>query len=215
MLVKPDAWFLPFAPEKPLLVLAVLFSSPFQRQGSYLFWKCFSARFSRNAPASSQSPLHSISAWRQKFRSLPCSSSPHKTRFAGLLRGPQLRGGRIRWCSVLHPAYKGGCPQLLVSLTLPCAVFSCGQFNTVRLMHTRCRAPAAHGTRLAHDRTEKGPPPGWWRSFLFGFLFYIETWLSALIFMLFQIFGHHFDDQIRDRALFFFCLYFDPPFQLF
>ena len=166
-------------------------------------------------PSSSQSPLHSISAWRQKFRSLPCSSSPHKTRFAGLLRGPQLRGGRIRWCSVLHPAYKGGCPQLLVSLTLPCAVFSCGQFNTVRLMHTRCRAPAAHGTRLAHDRTEKGPPPGWWRSFLFGFLFYIETWLSALIFMLFQIFGHHFDDQIRDRALFFFCLYFDPPFQLF
>ena len=69
--------------------------------------------------------------------------------------------------------------------------------------------------RQAHDRTEKGPPPGWWRSFLFGFLFYVETWLSALIFMLFQIFGHHFDDQIRDRALFFFCLYFDPPFQLF
>ena len=140
---------------------------------------------------------------------------PTRPASLGSCGGPNYGGGRIGWCSVLHPAYKGGCPQLLVSLTLPCAVFSCGQFNTVRLMHTRCRAPAAHGTRLAHDRTEKGPPPGWWRSFLFGFLFYIETWLSALIFMLFQIFGHHFDDQIRDGAFFLFRLYFDPPFQIF
>ena len=32
----------------------------------YLFWKCFSARFSRKAPASSQSPHGSAPAWRRE-----------------------------------------------------------------------------------------------------------------------------------------------------
>ena len=68
-------------------------------------------------PSSSQSPLHSISAWRQKFRSLPCSSSPHKTRFAGLLRGPQLRGRRIGEYVTSHPARKAG--QMKRSFSLP------------------------------------------------------------------------------------------------
>lgn len=31
-----------------------------------------------NSVSSSQSPLNSVSAWRRKLRSLPCSSSPHK-----------------------------------------------------------------------------------------------------------------------------------------
>ena len=32
------------------------------------------------------SPLHSVSAWRRKLRSFPCSSSSRRTRFAGLRR---------------------------------------------------------------------------------------------------------------------------------
>ena len=36
--------------------------------------------------SSSQSPLHSVSAWRRKLRSFPCSSSSRRTRFAGLRR---------------------------------------------------------------------------------------------------------------------------------
>ena len=32
------------------------------------------------------SPLHSVSAWRRKLRSFPCSSSSQRTRFAGLRR---------------------------------------------------------------------------------------------------------------------------------
>ena len=36
--------------------------------------------------SSSQSPLHSVSAWRRKLRSFPCSSSSRQTRCAGLRR---------------------------------------------------------------------------------------------------------------------------------
>ena len=48
--------------------------------------------FAGSSPAipatSEQSPLNSVSAWRRKLRSLPCSSSPHANRFAGFARGP-------------------------------------------------------------------------------------------------------------------------------
>ena len=45
-------------------------------------------------PSSSQSPLCSVSALRRKRNTLPCSSSPHATRFAGLAQGPhRLRPG--------------------------------------------------------------------------------------------------------------------------
>ena len=39
-------------------------------------------------PSSSQSPLCSVPALQRKLHTLPCSSSPHTTRFAGLARGP-------------------------------------------------------------------------------------------------------------------------------
>ena len=47
------------------------------------------------------SPLHSVSAWRRKLRSFPCSSSSRRTRFAGLRReqrgiGQNAPGGRLR-----------------------------------------------------------------------------------------------------------------------
>ena len=45
----------------------------------------------RARSSSSQSPLSSVSALRRKLRPLPCSSSPHRTRSAGLRRGPQLK----------------------------------------------------------------------------------------------------------------------------
>ena len=42
-------------------------------------------------PASSQSPLSFVSAQRRrKLHPLPCSSFPHRTRFAGLRRGPHF-----------------------------------------------------------------------------------------------------------------------------
>ena len=45
-------------------------------------------RRNRYAPSSSsQSPLSSVSAWRRKLRPLPCSSSPNRTRYAGLRFG--------------------------------------------------------------------------------------------------------------------------------
>ena len=45
-------------------------------------------------PSSSQSLLCSVSAFRLKLHTLPCSSSPHATRFAGLAQGPhRLRLG--------------------------------------------------------------------------------------------------------------------------
>ena len=97
-------------------------------------------------------------------------------------------------------------------LPLPCAVFSCGQFNTVRLPNACQTQEHLRPTGRAWHMTEQRKRTSAW---LVEVLFYIEMWLSALIFMLLQIFDHHFDDQIRDRALFFFCLYFDSPFQLF
>ena len=47
------------------------------------------------------SPLHSVSVWRRKLRSFPCSSSSRRTRFAGLRReqrgiGQNAPGGRLR-----------------------------------------------------------------------------------------------------------------------
>ena len=54
--------------------------------------KCLLGRLPK--PSSSQSPLCSVSALRRKLHALPCSSSPHATRFAGLARGPhRLRPG--------------------------------------------------------------------------------------------------------------------------
>ena len=45
-----------------------------------------------------QSPLTSVSALRRKLRSLPCSSSPHRNRFAGLRRGPHASPAkRVAW----------------------------------------------------------------------------------------------------------------------
>jgi len=45
-------------------------------------------------PSSSPSPFCSVSALRRKLHTLPCSSSPHATRFAGLAQGPHwLRRG--------------------------------------------------------------------------------------------------------------------------
>ena len=43
----------------------------------------------RASSSSSQSPLGSASACRQKLHPLPCSSSPHRTHFVGLRRGPR------------------------------------------------------------------------------------------------------------------------------
>ena len=44
------------------------------------------ATYFAHGGSSSQSPLHSVSAWRRKLRSFPCSSSSRRTRFAGLRR---------------------------------------------------------------------------------------------------------------------------------
>ncbi len=46
---------------------------------------CGAGYFARGG-SSSQSPLHSVSAWRRKLRSFPCSSSSRQTRCAGLRR---------------------------------------------------------------------------------------------------------------------------------
>ncbi len=90
-------------------------------------------------PSSSQSPLHSISAWRQKFRSLPCSSSPHKTRFAGLLRGPQLRGRRIGECVTSHPVRKAGHTKRRFSLPLSWQWQDSGGPSVMRLVRRGSR----------------------------------------------------------------------------
>ena len=44
------------------------------------------ATYFAHGGSSSQSPLDSVSAWRRKLRSFPCSSSSRRTRFAGLRR---------------------------------------------------------------------------------------------------------------------------------
>ena len=72
--------------------------------GGPCFRLCRKEKAGRARSSSSQSPLSSVSALRRKLRPLPCSSSPHRTRSAGLRRGPQLkaagaefgRGGQIR-----------------------------------------------------------------------------------------------------------------------
>ena len=115
---------------------------------------------------SSQSPLTFVSALRRKLRSLPCSSFPHATRFAGLARGPRIRGllrpadamGKylpqtlcapaetehpLCVCSVsagLYPqpptAEEGGELYSDFSLSHPDHQAECGPFG-----HRRCRLP--------------------------------------------------------------------------
>ena len=50
------------------------------------FRRLRAAGYFAHGGSSSQSPLHSVSAWRRKLRSFPCSSSSRRTRFAGLRR---------------------------------------------------------------------------------------------------------------------------------
>ena len=58
--------------------------------------------------SSSQSPLHSVSAWRRKLRSFPCSSSSRRTRFAGLRREQRGIGQNAPGPT---PLIKGRCPE--------------------------------------------------------------------------------------------------------
>lgn len=57
-----------------------------------------------------QSPLCSVSALRRKLCPLPCSSSPHETRSAGLSRSPfQGRGDwKAPLCFAAPPLFSGG-----------------------------------------------------------------------------------------------------------
>ena len=55
-------------------------------------WRRYSTGQGGDAISSSQSPLSFISACRRKLCTLPCSSSPHATRFAGLARGSLVPG---------------------------------------------------------------------------------------------------------------------------
>ena len=50
------------------------------------FRRLRAATYFAHGGSSSQSPLHSVSAWRRKLRSFPCSSSSRQTRCAGLRR---------------------------------------------------------------------------------------------------------------------------------
>ena len=50
------------------------------------FRRLRAATYFAHGGSSSQSPLYSVSAWRRKLRSFPCSSSSRQTRCAGLRR---------------------------------------------------------------------------------------------------------------------------------
>ena len=50
------------------------------------FRRLRAASYFAHGGSSSQSPLDSVSAWRRKLRSFPCSSSSRRTHFAGLRR---------------------------------------------------------------------------------------------------------------------------------
>ena len=50
------------------------------------FRRLRAASYFAHGGASSQSPLDTVSAWRRKLRSFPCSSSSRRTHFAGLRR---------------------------------------------------------------------------------------------------------------------------------
>ena len=76
----------------------------FRRRG---FRRLRAAAYFAHGGSSSQSPLHSVSAWRRKLRSFPCSSSSRRTRFAGLRReqrgiGQNATGDGSRWALRAH-----------------------------------------------------------------------------------------------------------------
>ena len=72
-----------------------LLSSPYLRRVRMMRPPFFSSLWrrekkrTRRARTSSQAPYHSPRPQSGRAHSLRCSSSPHKTRFAGLLRGPR------------------------------------------------------------------------------------------------------------------------------
>ena len=71
------------------------------------FRRLRAASYFARGGSSSQSPLDSVSAWRRKLRSFPCSSSSRRTRCAGLHReqrwiGQNAAGDGSRWALRAH-----------------------------------------------------------------------------------------------------------------
>ena len=92
---------------------------PLRGFSAEVFRRLRAATYFARGGSSSQSPLHSVSAWRRKLRSFPCSSFSRRTRFAGLRReqrgiGQNAPGGRLRMGTLVpifalppDPCYRG------------------------------------------------------------------------------------------------------------
>ena len=85
--------------------------------------------------SSSQSPLGSISAWRRKLRPLPCSSSPHRNRSAGFLRGPRLTRQKEngRWSRPREKTLARNLRRAQVRLNTGAVLADCHQFSSLLL----------------------------------------------------------------------------------
>ena len=96
----------------------------FRETGALLF---FSRRAHLLTTSSSQSPFSSVSALRQKLRTLPCSSSPHKAGFAGAPSAVVFPSETVRSARRMRLHLRPKCrrKRRLTSETLACGLV-CG-----------------------------------------------------------------------------------------
>ena len=116
--------------------------------------------------SSSQSPLGSISAWRRKLRPLPCSSSPHRNRSAGFLRGPRLTRQKEngRWSRPREKTLARNLRRAQVRLNAGAILTNCHQFPSLlparAVLVPQIGFPRAYTPAVNVGGHRKACPPG-------------------------------------------------------